>query len=560
MSKFLHFIIIVTLTLTAVTARAASQSIDPMLVNASAKELIDKGHEYADGKNKPDSALICFRIVIDKLRDLSSTEDRLLAEEAYNGLWYIYYFQYHDYAKGYEMLNNALRIGRQYNDNRARSLFNLACMYYGVAESGNNHEMMLQAFRAFVQAFDEAKAVSNKAILYNSMCNMLTLSDKSGDLGLLHDRMNYLERTYAGDSDFIVVYTSLLYKARQASRQGRWEQAEDSYRRQLDLLERDSTAYYPRYKYIILSNIADVYAHQNRSTEALATYRQASAIAEESNMLDAKLEVFKAMSDLCRSTGDESGARDFFANYLAVKDSMLNYQQLVSAGEFNLIDKMQKVDEQLHASQRRADMITKTLIASVVAIIFVSLLLFVVWRSNRKLRRKNEYIYEQNLQLLREDPAPTAITDSSPTDSPAPEDTPAGKYQGSTLDDETKKALAEKILEVMKSSPEIYTIGFSIATLADMAGSKSKYVSQVVNETFGCNFNVLLNRYRINEACRRLNDFENYGQFTIAAIAEGVGFRSVSGFRSAFVSNTGLTPSEYQHLARQKAAGKSANA
>lgn len=112
----------------------------------------------------------------------------------------------------------------------------------------------------------------------------------------------------------------------------------------------------------------------------------------------------------------------------------------------------------------------------------------------------------------------------------------------------------------MKSSPEIYTIGFSIATLADMTGSKSKYVSQVVNETFGCNFNVLLNRYRINEACRRLNDFENYGQFTIAAIAEGVGFRSVSGFRSAFVSNTGLTPSEYQHLARQKAAGKSANA
>gem|GEM_PF-5395669 len=34
---------------------------------------------------------------------------------------------------------------------------------------------------------------NNKAILYNSMCNMLTLSDKSGDPGLLHDRMNYLE-------------------------------------------------------------------------------------------------------------------------------------------------------------------------------------------------------------------------------------------------------------------------------------------------------------------------------------------------------------------------------
>jgi len=78
-------------------------------------------------------------------------------------------------------------------------------------------------------------------------------------------------------------------------------------------------------------------------------------------------------------------------------------------------------------------------------------------------------------------------------------------------------------------------------------------VSRVINEVRGCNFNALLSEYRIKEACRRLNDMAHYGNQTIEAIANGVGFRSRSHFSTNFKRLTGLTPTEYQRQARRNA-------
>jgi AraC-like DNA-binding protein len=76
-------------------------------------------------------------------------------------------------------------------------------------------------------------------------------------------------------------------------------------------------------------------------------------------------------------------------------------------------------------------------------------------------------------------------------------------------------------------------------------------VSQVINEQMGKNFNALLNEYRIQEACRRFNDIANYGNYTIEAIGNSVGYNSRSTFITQFKSVTGLTPSEFQKMAKE---------
>jgi AraC-like DNA-binding protein len=75
-------------------------------------------------------------------------------------------------------------------------------------------------------------------------------------------------------------------------------------------------------------------------------------------------------------------------------------------------------------------------------------------------------------------------------------------------------------------------------------------VSQVIHEHCGLNFNAFLNQYRIKEACKRMSDTTRYGNYTIEAIANDVGFRSRSAFASSFKRITGLTPSEYQRFAQ----------
>jgi AraC-like DNA-binding protein len=102
----------------------------------------------------------------------------------------------------------------------------------------------------------------------------------------------------------------------------------------------------------------------------------------------------------------------------------------------------------------------------------------------------------------------------------------------------------------METSQEIYEDEFNINQLAELVGYKYRFVSHVINEESGVNFKTMLSEYRIKEACRRINDTAHYGNFTIEAIATGVGFKSRSQFIAMFRRVTGLTPSEYQKQAK----------
>ncbi|MBR1473951.1 MAG: AraC family transcriptional regulator [Muribaculaceae bacterium] len=86
-----------------------------------------------------------------------------------------------------------------------------------------------------------------------------------------------------------------------------------------------------------------------------------------------------------------------------------------------------------------------------------------------------------------------------------------------------------------------------------MVGSNIRYISIAISRFANCDFKALLNQYRIQEACRRMNDVEHYGRYTIEAIAKSVGVTSRTSFIQNFKKQTGLTPSAYLKFAREKA-------
>ena len=92
---------------------------------------------------------------------------------------------------------------------------------------------------------------------------------------------------------------------------------------------------------------------------------------------------------------------------------------------------------------------------------------------------------------------------------------------------------------------------FSLQMLADMVESNTKYVSWIINDTYKKNFKTLLNEHRIREACRRLADTEHYGNMTIQAIYEELGYNSAASFIQSFKKVNGITPSMYQKLRQQ---------
>ena len=119
------------------------------------------------------------------------------------------------------------------------------------------------------------------------------------------------------------------------------------------------------------------------------------------------------------------------------------------------------------------------------------------------------------------------------------------KYKNSSLSQEEKSTLYNKIIQALGSDPAVFDPEFDVKRLSAIVGTHDRWVSQVINECAGKNFSALLNECRVNEACKRIADKEHYGQFTLGAIGEGVGFKNRTYFTSVFKKITGMTPSEY---------------
>ena len=124
-------------------------------------------------------------------------------------------------------------------------------------------------------------------------------------------------------------------------------------------------------------------------------------------------------------------------------------------------------------------------------------------------------------------------------------------YSANKLTNEQKENLLRDITRIMEETEEFCDYEFSLERLASLIGSNSRYVSQIINETYNKNFRTFVNEYRIKEARIRLMNTAEYGNYTIKAIAESVGYKSHTNFIDIFKKITGITPSIYQKIAKE---------
>lgn len=92
----------------------------------------------------------------------------------------------------------------------------------------------------------------------------------------------------------------------------------------------------------------------------------------------------------------------------------------------------------------------------------------------------------------------------------------------------------------------------SLERLARHLGTNTAYLSRALNEGLSLSFNDAINRLRVDEVCRRLQE-DSPGD--LLQIAHEAGFSAKTSFNRWFKSRTGKTPSQY----RADVAGRRAN-
>lgn len=322
-----------------------------------------------------------------------------------------------------------------------------------------------------------------------------------------------------------------------------------------------------QYKVSPYMSLADMKLGHGDIRTAFDIYRQCADSLMGRRDLPMLVGIYKKMYQASMAMGDTAGADMYRHKYLSLSDSVFNTSQFnIAAGklfEYENSETQKRVDNLVY--RNRAQLI-------VIAVFFVlvaalALLYVTLRRKNRMLldarqtlMRKNEELtagdrrqkklleqYVAALNDLRSKPGKQA------EDLPAPDVTQQAddnlkKQQGISLGEEQRNRLLNSITSVLENVKVIARSDFNLNMLADMVGTNTKYVSWVINDTYGKNFKTLLNEYRIREACRRMADREHYANVTIQTIYEELGYSSAAGFINAFRNVNGMTPSAYLKL------------
>ena len=510
------------------------------------KELFEDASRHIMN-NDMDSTFICYSVISERRGQRNeSDEDARVRASALGGLGYLYMNYYLDPFKAYNLLLEArdLAIERGFNDLLGFIYINIAYVnYYDNLLSG---EMPDDFILHSQQAFDMQYEYGNKSNLVIAIMNLIELSIEQRDISLLGDRVKKFRSVEISDSIILHDYIMKACDGIEAYARGDLAVAAACF---IEASEHVRVDVNPEQSIITaLTCAADIYTEAGRYDDAEAVLLRAISMVKDRETRVHALTLYSRMSHLCELMGDSAKIHDYTYHYLSLKDTLINRSQIGGSQEAQFLYNFNRANEQVKTMTLRHRNQKVLLIAVCIVVVVVSVLLFFVLRLYRRNNESYHTIYSLYQELLKREKqhkAGEAVQTSHAL--------PSRKHKSNSLSDEDAKALLSRIINVMETSAEIYDVDFGIERLAELVEVKQwRYVSEVINRETGSNFFALLNKYRITEACRMMDDTDESDKYTIEYISSRVGFKSRSAFSVVFKSITGLTPSVYRSTAKAR--------
>lgn len=546
-----------------IPAAASSQSGEEIyahLANRDDAYLLSRGKELLQTDTLAAEAMACFSIVAnrryDKPTDRVATEN---AVEALRNMANLHMTRMYDYKGAYTDLATALQLALEAGVETQLpyiyiSLANLWQMNTHLNESSRNHvrENLHLALESAISAGVE-DAMPPIAI------NMTSVRMGKGSWGEYAADVELYKRYQFKTNPELNRYASAMIAGTEAMFAKQWDEAEKNFLVAGNSI--DCNLYAERYRFSADAALARAYRAAGKPEKAVELLENDIKVASRGGFPDYEMHFYKTLSDLYKEVNEPDSAAAYYNRYLGAKQSITDNYTLGNVSETDFLSQIDKINEEVRnlslkriEQRRNLVLLIGILAVAVVVLIAVSL-------SYRSLRRNHRKLYEKNKELLRYNDElrqlRSSVLDNESANESVPvpqsvsaqEDAEEESAETSHVQDEYLESLYKKILNVLDTSPEIYSIGFGVTGVAKLVKAHHRYVSQAINKYSGSNFNQILISYRIREACRLMHSPE-YSQYTVEAIAESVGFRSRTSFSTLFKKAVGLSPSEYFRMAK----------
>lgn len=539
-AAMLSLLLLVSVLFIRATEVIKHSSVVAPFMQDNPRELFLKATQHQDNQS-PDSALIYYSWLAETYRNSKDPSTRELVGLALSEMGQIYYIDYPNYMSAYRCLAEAETIFRDSDDREgyAEVLLNLGNLF-------NIHDYIFpsdvdkdeaRGKRYYDLCIGEGIDSRHWSIVCSAYINSVMMDLPFSVDPSLNRRMEQLLEDSIPRSLVDYRLTELLCAGTGAILNGTPGQAREIFRCMRDSI--GLTA--PRDRYmadLCLSAVAVSEGDYENAIECISRILEAPS---DRNDADVYMEVYDLLSKYYARIGRNDKADEYRIRFFETKDSIT--KQLVELEPTRIgleLEHVRDYARKINAERKQTVIWVISLVIVVVLLIGIAIVILI---KNRQLTLKNRVIFDQTRSLLAGNSL--EIADKRTVDESHPE-----KYRDSSLTDETRRQLIERIDTVMSDIDEICDKGFSLQRLTTLVNSNTSYISRIINEKYSMTFGSLLNKLRIREACRRMEDTERYGNLTIDAISESVGFNTRSTFTKAFRLHMGMLPSEYLKLLR----------
>ncbi len=221
-----------------------------------------------------------------------------------------------------------------------------------------------------------------------------------------------------------------------------------------------------------------------------------------------------------------------------------------SVKEKNLKIEMQESD--IRSKKRQLQLLGLLLVITVFFIVLLTSQNIKLRHFRESLYRKEKYLDKQIAEMMMYKFPGLTVNRTSAEDAalqPDPGNTDASMPE----DPLQQEALYVRLLEVIENQKLYLDTEMNLKTLINLLGTNKTYLYQAISQNSSENFRGLINRCRINEAKRIIEEsVARSSVFDGTSLYSAAGFNSSVSFFRAFKHYTGLTPREYATQTRKE--------
>ncbi|MDE5876601.1 MAG: AraC family transcriptional regulator [Muribaculaceae bacterium] len=514
------------------------------------EELLARSNRYIHETQQPDSALVYLKVLGSRAHKSSlSVEEADLISRGLTMLGGLYINEYHDYARAAMAFLGAQSVAREHNclirlaeSEVALATLNLASLNYEDINKNSIKELVEESMKRYENAFEIASEAGSGKLMGFAAVN----------LGLLSfDTQNLKEKTVT------------LKKAVADSRIPEWQRllcrsfllwSEGNYDEALQIITQsnaslNTTGKEARYRLQNDKIRINMLLALGRRAEARNEGERMAAEAKADNDPITAYEVYRSLWNDAQSEGDLPLAQNYELEMLRARVSAQHTDIPDAIAEGKMQYEIENLEESLIADSRRISSLHQTLWLVGGFMLVLLGLLVALFVKHRQLKESHRLIVKRDKELFSE---PVHLAQISKINTEDTESVTSGTLNKENMPSESDKSyqLFCKVDELLRHDEAVFDEDFSAVALAAKLHERQSNVSNAIQLHTGGSFNTLLAEVRVKEACRRILDKENYGNYTVEAIAFSVGYKSRSHFTSVFKKITGMSPSDYMRQAR----------